>query len=314
MYRFSIIIPVLGDRRLFDDTLASVLRYRSQSCEVIVVHDGTYEDPYGLDGEVKFISNQRRANLIRFFNFGIDQSSGELIALIRPGIELDEGWHSEIEESFEDQNIGSVAPIIVTTSEPDTIVAAGVTKRFGFNRDVEGASQKIARRTLDRIAPLGPTSWAAFYRRSALEMIETIGEELDACYLDLDLALSLKTLGFETRVCDHCVVSIERPKLIEKELASPHGQSAQRAYTRHEAQTGTTSSIFQSACAFAKEVVTSPFRPVLFQHAILRLGALGKINTDQHFAQQLALEAKLKRHKETLGVEDSSTRQARDAA
>ena len=61
MSRFSIVIPIDGDDRRqneiqrFEDTLASVLRSRPRESQIIVVHNGRYEDPHGLGSEVDWI-------------------------------------------------------------------------------------------------------------------------------------------------------------------------------------------------------------------------------------------------------------------
>ena len=55
MPRLSIVIPVLGDPQQLDDTLLSVLENRPARCEIVVVHNRPYHDPYHLCEEVRFI-------------------------------------------------------------------------------------------------------------------------------------------------------------------------------------------------------------------------------------------------------------------
>ncbi len=287
MHRFSIIVPMLDDRRLFDDTLASVLRYRPSSSQVIVAHDGTYDDPYSLGTEVDFVSTSSRANLVHLFNCALRESTGDYIALIRPGVELTNGWEVPVQMRFEDANVASVAPIVVSPAQPQTIIAAGVVPGFGFRRRIEGSGSKIAPRTIRRLAPLGPTSWAAFYRRSVLEQIGVCADQLDPLYLDADIALSLKTIGYECDFCPECIVQVERRILVERELDMPYGKSAQRAYRRHSAQSGSGSSLFRSGCAFAQDILLAPFQPWRLRHAIGRLGAWTKAGIDREYADHL---------------------------
>lgn len=303
MHRFSIIVPLLDDRRLFDNTLASVLRYRPNSSQIIVAHDGTYDDPYNLQGEVDFVSTSSRSHLVRLFTEAIGESTGDFVALIRPGVEVASSWHEPVELKFEDANVASVAPIVVAPSQPQTIVAAGVTNEFGFRRRVVGAKSRIAPRNIRRIAPLGPTSWAAFYRRSALDPIGTSTQQLDPHYLDLDIALSLKTMGHACAFCPECVVNVERSSLIMRELLLPHGKSAQRAYRRHAAQLGSTSSLVQSACAFTQELLMSPFQPWKLQHACERWRAWPMAKLDRQYAEGLWHLAQDRREREECGLE-----------
>jgi hypothetical protein len=59
MPRISLLLPCLQADSAFEDTLASLLRTRPAGADVIVVHDGTYQDQYGLAGEVEYAVPQR---------------------------------------------------------------------------------------------------------------------------------------------------------------------------------------------------------------------------------------------------------------
>ncbi len=43
--RLSIIVPYCRDEAAFETTLVSVLENRPNQCEVLVPHDGSYQDP-----------------------------------------------------------------------------------------------------------------------------------------------------------------------------------------------------------------------------------------------------------------------------
>ena len=64
MPRLTILIADTGGAGPLEATLASVLQFRPASCEVVVVHRGKYDDPYGLSSEVHFIAGPPRANTI----------------------------------------------------------------------------------------------------------------------------------------------------------------------------------------------------------------------------------------------------------
>ena len=55
MPRLSIVVFCFHDSQLLEETLVSVLQNRPDNSEVLVMHDGTYEDPYDLVDEVRFI-------------------------------------------------------------------------------------------------------------------------------------------------------------------------------------------------------------------------------------------------------------------
>ena len=59
MQRLSIIVPLMGDLKRFEDTLVSVLENQPEQSEVVVVLNGPYDDPYDLRSEVKFVEAPR---------------------------------------------------------------------------------------------------------------------------------------------------------------------------------------------------------------------------------------------------------------
>jgi hypothetical protein len=284
MPQFSVIVPFMGDIGSFEDTLASVLRYRPDDTQVIVSHDGLFRDLHGLTDEVDFVVSGRTAQLNRLFNCGLRQATGEFVALLRPGVELDENWQEPIEHAFADQRVGCVSPLIISPSKPSRVVAAGVTKEFGFSRHLCGLNSSTEPMRLRSLAPLGPTSWAAFYRHSTLQQIGPCDEMLQPVYLDLDLALSISTLGLYCLFEPSCVVSIDRAAPLVREASLAHGRSAQRAIRRHsnEASVGAT------LLTITAELIRSPLRPWLAHHALQRMNASRLADIDRHFAEKLS--------------------------
>lgn len=304
MPQFSVIVPFLGDIGLFEGTLASVLRYRPDNTQVIVAHDGLFRDLHDLGDEVDFAISGRAAQLTRLFNCGIRHSEGEFIALIRPGIELDENWQEPIARVFADQRVGCVSPLIISPAKPSRVVAAGVAKEFGFRRRLCGLNSFAQARKLRRLSPLGPTSWAAFYRSSTLQQIGSFDEMLQPVYLDLDLALSISTLGFDCVFEPDCVVSIDRAAPLVREASLAHGRSAQRAIRRHSYD----ASVGATLLTITSELIRSPLQPWLIQHALQRVNAGRLADIDRHFADKLS---RVVRHQRW---EDQSLQMLRRAA
>lgn len=296
--RFSIVVPLVGDVNLFEQTLASLLRDRSSGTEVILVHDGTYEDPYSMDGEVTIVDAQSR-RLARMLNQAVACASAELIAVVRPGVELPEHWQSEVVTSFADENVASVVPVIVPQANPSEIVAAGLRTNYDFRRILEGDGDKIADRVFGRLRPIGPTQWAAFYRRSTLELAGNFDASVDDQYLDLDIALTLSSLGYRSHFAANCIATICRPALITKQADQPHGNSAQRAIVRH---CGDESPLGRGLLSFTKEVFLTLIQPSLFFQAMGRIGALSTNINDQKFAKRIERINRMKLSIEKSGL------------
>ena len=85
MPRLSIVIPVLGDSQQLDDTLVSVLENRPANCEILVVHNEPYHDPYHLSDEVQFVEAQCGASMVACIEarIGCQPVGGGPCALLR---------------------------------------------------------------------------------------------------------------------------------------------------------------------------------------------------------------------------------------
>lgn len=121
--RLSILIPLGSDLESFERTLISVLENRPAGCEVLVATDGSYDDPFDLGDEVRFVvgsSNQ----LVDLVSAGATESRGRFVQVIADGIQVTSGWIDGAIEKFEHHDAASVAPVI-RQSSTNRIVAAG---------------------------------------------------------------------------------------------------------------------------------------------------------------------------------------------
>ena len=82
MPRLSIVIPVWGNLHLLEDTLVSVLENRPAHCEIIVVLDGPYDDPYQLTDELSYVLAPSGASLAESANLGIAASEAPVVHLL----------------------------------------------------------------------------------------------------------------------------------------------------------------------------------------------------------------------------------------
>ena len=262
LVRTSIIIPLESSDPVaasqFDDTLASILRNRPASSQIIVAHDGSYSDPFGLADEVDFVSTERKPHLIRLLNCGLRVATGQFIVTLRPGVELSDGWDEVIDSAFKDPKIASVSPALVCPTNPAKMIAGGVEANFGLTRMLCGEAGRMTEKSTKRISPVGPTSWAAFYRRDALDEVGSFDETLDPVYVDLDVALALRSLGYRCAFRPQVVANVALPKRILREAQSPHGRSAQRAMRRHS---NGMNPILRGALAVSYTHLTLPTTP-----------------------------------------------------
>ena len=234
MSRFSIVIPCLDDIQRFEDTLASVLRYRPVDSQVIVVSDGRYSDPHQLRSEVQFVEADRGSGLIGHLNVGVCYCSGDFTTIIRPGVELDENWDQVVESVADLKSVASISPVLVRDDNPSRVLSAGVHVDSSMTRRNSGHAlrthSKKVRNGSFKLA--GPTSWFGVYRTPLLKLLAPFDEQLDACYWDVDIAMSLRFLGFETASQSDFVAFVDSDKEILAEFSQAHGQSAARTSKR----------------------------------------------------------------------------------
>ena len=205
MFRLSILIPFIDDATRFEDTLASVLQHRPENCEILVVHRGRYDDPYELSGEVCFIETAAKITRIQAINIGCRAARGYVVNLLQPGVLVGEDWHRSALGWFDDREIGAVAPLLRCAETPEQVLSAGLRYSKGGRRSIHGhrAPIAMASRLLEQPV-VGPTISMGFYRRTLLEAVDGFSEAGGPGYADLDMALTLKSLGFRCALEPEC--------------------------------------------------------------------------------------------------------------
>lgn len=303
MHSFSIIIPLLDNPQGFEDTVASVLRHRPTDTQVIVVTDTDYADPHCLESDdVEFVCLDGQSNLIDCFNEGVYESTGEVIGMLRPGVELEEGWHNAISNAFENPSVGTASPIVVSKRRRNKVVTTGVERGTGFTRRLAGNGKSLKSVDARDNDLYNPTSWAGFYRAELLlhllDEVDSIDHTLDPQYLDLEIGLCMTTMGFGCQLCHDCVVTTSCESEIKRESKMPHGCSAQRAYCRHVLHIGSTNNFVQSTLVKLCEFATSPLASWKLKHARQRSLARRYREQDEVFSDDVSVAARKLRRAE----------------
>jgi hypothetical protein len=251
--RLSCVIPVVGSIEALETTLVSVLENRPDDCEVIVVLNRPYADPYALDNEVRFVEFPG-AGLAACATLGIQLSQAPIIHLLAAGLEVEEGWTEAAVRHFADPEVAAVAPVIRKTSTPTRVLAAGVRYERGGRRSVCNAAPTS---TTAGAQAIGPTIDAGFYRKSALEALGdglpvNLGDQL----ADVDLALGLHYAGFESVVEPQCAVYAER--LVGRDRGGFRaGLHAERLFLRNLPTSGWPPAFLLHPLAVAMELLLS---------------------------------------------------------
>ncbi|HZZ27144.1 MAG TPA: glycosyltransferase family 2 protein [Pirellulales bacterium] len=229
------IIPVVGNTEGLETTLVSVLERRSEFCEVIVVLNVPYSDPYHLQGEIQIIQAAPGARLVSCINRGISASRAPIVHLLATGCEVDEHWTEQALKHFKDPRVAVVTPVIFDRTNHQRLLAAGVQCGLGGKRIIHRTTPSASGspETL-----LGPLLQAAFYRKVALEALggglsTDVGDDL----ADVDLASFLRQAGWRMVLEIQCRIFADSIA----EIAPGGffaGLWAERFYLRHFSEAG----------------------------------------------------------------------------
>jgi hypothetical protein len=212
-----------------------VLQNRPGDCEILVAHDGGYEDPYALRGDVQFVDAGEQANPIELVTAGCRAAKGDVLHLLQSGAEVEEGWAEPALTHFDDPRVAAVAPLVLDATEHHQVISAGITYGPGGGRWIRsrGAGSDHGRRR----TVLGPTLGAAFYRRSTLASVGGIDPEVGLAMADVEIALSLKARGY--RAILEPESRVYSPALAQPgESAYVQGRGAERVFWRHASELG----------------------------------------------------------------------------
>lgn len=209
--RLSIVIPALGKLDRLENSLLSVLENRPPLCEVLVVVNDQYEDPYCLEGEVRFVAARYEAGAIDCINVGIAASRGTVVHLLGCGATVREGWAEPALAHFEDPLVAAVVPLLLAHRTPDTVWAAGLGYHLGGKRELCLRGERLSSIQQTACLALGPTLSGAFYRRAALCQLDELLSPALGEAADVDLALRLQDAGWLAMFEPACVIEAEPP-------------------------------------------------------------------------------------------------------
>jgi hypothetical protein len=163
--RVSILVPHLGDDKAFEDSLVSVLENRPADSEVLVAHDGHYNDPFDLGDEVRFATHATNSfpELIRA---AADVACGRFVHVLANGVRATAGWVESALEKFEHDDAAIVAPIARNMVD-GSITAAGWTSCSSrLASPLAAGKMELGRRDAAEIR--GVCLAASFWRRDEL--------------------------------------------------------------------------------------------------------------------------------------------------
>ncbi len=260
MLRLSILIPVLNRLKKLEDTLVSILENRPANCQIVVVLNEPYADPYQLGDEVCFVEAARDADLIESINFGLANCRAPIIHILSCGMEVSPGWTDIVLSHFKDPKVAAVAPLVLQRRERNKVISAGVGYRAGGAARRLGFSKSLAEATLEKEYYFGADILAAFYRRSAWNAVNGLNPAIKGHLSGVDLALALQFAGFSCISEPNCRVYAELDDAIGAGRLGG-GRAAERLFWTWASRMGWLRAISGHAALLIKECMESVIRP-----------------------------------------------------
>ena len=166
--RASVLVPHLGDDDAFEQSLVSVLENRPADIEICVVHDGSYEDPFDLGDEVRFVAHDSNA-LPELITAGAAAARGRIVHVLGAGVRATDGWLDAALEKFELDDAAVVAPVARQCVD-GPITAAG-WRSTGSRLSTAIAAGKTSPGRRDAASIRGVCLTASFWRRDVLQSL-----------------------------------------------------------------------------------------------------------------------------------------------
>ena len=235
MLTLSIVIPAVGSIESLESTLVSVLENRPPQCEIIVVLNRPYADPYELKEEVRFIEAERGTGLPDCANIGVRHAHARVAHVLASGVHATPNWTSAALRHFDNPQVAAVAPAIVDQAEQQ-VIAGGVRYWAGGSRRVQQCNiAAIAK--LSNKSPFAPALSAGFYCKAALQRVGGFTTQLGDELADADLAVALSQAGLQVRFePDARLIAMSAPEPCESSWRQ--GLYAERLFWRNAPAVG----------------------------------------------------------------------------
>lgn len=273
MSQLSVIIPVVRTLSRLEDTLVSVLEYRPEDCDVVVVLDEPYADPYRLEGEVTFIRAQGGLPLAQAINLGFRASTGQWVHVLPCGNLVVRGWAEAAQKHFAESRLGVIVPVTLSCTEPSKILAAGMGyDRAGrlvhLQRGVSAEGTVLSHRT--RVLPHFS---GALFRRDSLQAVNGADESLGDGWVLADLTLRLFQCGYSSVLEPECRVRSD-PALEPPNYDYLAARDAERFFWRWRDRRGST--LVRHLALLTSQALAALPRGQLWPHVAGRLAGWRK--------------------------------------
>jgi hypothetical protein len=188
--RLSIIVLHQHDDAKMEKTLLSLLENRNERHhEIILVHDGSYMDPYGLsDDEVRMVRASERDGCIDQINTAISMARSPNVQILFPGVTVEANWCEEALELL---------------TSPETVCVGSPCKVEAESKILYGLDQRalphrrFAQKQNDRVAPM---LCGTIFRKKHLQLVGGLNSLLPREGAEVELQLLFAAMELESKI------------------------------------------------------------------------------------------------------------------
>ncbi|KLU06547.1 hypothetical protein RISK_001302 [Rhodopirellula islandica] len=204
--RLSIVVPHGGDDAAFESSLASVLQHRPDGCEVIVSHDGNYDDPFDLAEEVRFVDSGS-TNVLRQITDAAELAMGRFVHVVADGHVATADWTDAALAQFEGHETGVVVPV-VRDPESQRIEHAGWrTTASSACGPIGFGDKQVARKAAARVE--GAFLAASFWRRDLLRSLSGTYRGTDTIEASVGFGHLVTQAGWRCVIAEDSVMGVD---------------------------------------------------------------------------------------------------------
>lgn len=188
MLRLSIVVPHHDDDSCLESTLISLLENRGSDQEIVVVHNGSYFDPYQLaKDEVVMIEAPKDFTLVQQLNLGFSAATAPSIQVLFPGTVVTPGWAEDALEVLHAEDVTAVG--IPCTIQNSSRVVYGME-----------ASALPRRKVAEQPTDVTPLLNGMVVNKKILQLVGWLYEDLPREGAELELQLLLMAMELDA-VC-----------------------------------------------------------------------------------------------------------------
>lgn len=250
--RVSIVVPIGSNLAAFESTLISVLEKQPAGCEVLVAHDGSYDDPFQLCDEVRFVVSHTDS-IADLVAAAASVARGRFVHVLADGVCATSGWLDGALEKFEHFDAACVAPVI-RHRKSKKIVSAG------WHDGKDQLCKQACQGQIDPTAApklVGAHLQASFWRREVLRSLaNAFATSESSTAISYAYEHLMRNAGWRTVLASECDVTVEEPRLSWCETNFARGQKLRAIRSCFSRQKGWGQSLAVAAGAVVSNILT----------------------------------------------------------